>query len=295
VSARVLSVHPTSPSTTPTDALNPAVVIAQASTENFPVASLLLPRRVRSHLLAVYGFARLVDDVGDEFEGDRLAMLDQLEADLERAFDGTPRDPLIAALKPAIAACALPIDPFRALIEANRRDQVVHRYDTFEELLGYCALSANPVGELVLRIFGALTPERLELSNKVCSALQLAEHWQDVGEDYANGRIYLPAEDLRRFGVAAAEIDARPATPALRRLIAFEVARANALLNEGAPLIRTLRGRPAFAVAAFVAGGRSAFAAIARAGYDVTGQAPRARPGIKAAALARTLLLKGPR
>jgi squalene synthase HpnC len=295
VSARVLSVYSTSPSTTPTDALNPAVVMAQAGTENFPVASLLLPYRVRSHLLAVYGFARLVDDVGDEFQGDRPAMLDQLEADLERAFDGTPRDPLIAALKPAIAACNLPIDPFQALIEANRRDQVVHRYETFEELLAYCALSANPVGELVLRIFGELTAERLELSNKVCSALQLAEHWQDVCEDRANGRIYLPAEDLRRFGVAAAEIGESPATPSLRRLIAFEVARANALLNEGAPLIRTLRGRTALAVAAFVAGGRAAFTAIARAGYDVTGQAPRAGAAVKAAALARTLLLTGRR
>jgi squalene synthase HpnC len=264
--------------------------MAQARRENFPVASLLLPRRVRSHLLAVYGFARLVDDVGDEFAGDRPAMLDQLEADLERAFDGTPRHPLIAALQPAIVACALPIDPFRALIEANRRDQVVRRYQTFDELLAYCTLSANPVGELVLRVFGVLTPERLRLSDKICSALQIAEHLQDVGQDFARGRIYLPAEDLRRFGVAEADLGGdRAPTPPLRRLIAFEVARADELLDAGAPLIRTLRGRPAFAVAGFVAGGRSALRAIERARYDVLGQAPRAGAALHAMQLVLTL------
>jgi squalene synthase HpnC len=275
------------------DAPNSAAVMAQARHENFPVASRLLPRRVRSHLLAVYGFARLVDDVGDEYEGDRLALLDALEADLERVYDGAPRHPLIAALQPTIAACALPIDPFRALLAANRRDQLVHRYETFDELLGYCALSANPVGELVLRVFGVLTSDRLRMSDRVCTALQLVEHWQDVGEDYAHGRVYLPAEDLRRFEVPEADLAARKPTPKLKRLMAFEVARANAMLDEGAPLIRTLNGRLAFAVAAFVAGGRSALRAIERSGYDVLGESPRAGTGLQAAALARTLLRPG--
>ncbi len=179
--------------------------MAQAGSENFPVASRVLPASVRGHLLALYGFARLVDDAGDEAHGDRLGLLDQLEADLERAFTGTARNPLLVALQPTLAQCSLPIAPFRRLIEANRRDQLVHRYQTFEELLGYCELSANPVGELVLGIFGAATPERIALSNRVCSGLQLVEHWQDIAEDFGRGRVYLPAEDRDRFGVSIQE------------------------------------------------------------------------------------------
>jgi squalene synthase HpnC len=267
-------------------------VIGQARRENFVVASLVLPRRVRSHLLAVYGFARLVDDAGDEAPGDRLALLDEIEADLERVWGSRPRSPLIARLQPTVAACKLDIDPFRRLIEANRRDQVVHRYEKFEDLLGYCALSANPVGELVLRIFGLATEERLRLSDKVCSALQLTEHWQDVAEDYAAGRIYLPAEDLARFGVAEADLGRRTASHELRELMAFEVRRARALLGDGAPLARTLPARPAFAVAGFVAGGRAALRAIERANYDVLGKPIRAGLARRVVALAQTLMYR---
>ena len=268
---------------------SPAAVMEQAGDENFPVASRLLPRRVRAQLLAVYGYARLVDDTGDEYAGDRLAQLDEIEADLARLWDGeTPRQPLIARLRGAVTEHSLPIDPFRALIEANRRDQTVHRYQTFAELESYCRLSANPVGELVLRIFDAATPERIALSDKVCTGLQLVEHWQDVAEDYAAGRIYLPGEDRDRFGVHEQDL-AAPAAPArLRALMAFEVDRARGLLDEGAPLAATLRGRSAFAVRAFVAGGRSALHAIERADYDVLGAHPR--PG--RAERARRLMLE---
>jgi len=264
--------------------------MAQAGAENFPVASRLLPRRARADLLAVYGFARLVDDIGDQAAGDRLALLQEVEADLERLWAGeTPRHQLIAGLQAAKTEHDLPIQPFRALIEANRRDQRVHRYATFAELVGYCELSANPVGELVLRIFDAATPERLELSNHVCTALQLAEHWQDVAEDHAAGRIYLPQEDLSHFGVTEADL-ARPSAPAaLRQLMAFEVQRARELLDQGAPLARTLRGRPAFAVRAFVAGGRAALTAIERSGYDVLAIQPRAGRTRRAGALLREL------
>ena len=256
---------------------DPAAVMAQAGAENFPVASRLLPRRVRADLLAVYGFARLVDDIGDEVTGDRLALLDEIEADLERLWAGeAPRYELIAGLEAAKTAHELPIQPFQALLEANRRDQRVHRYPTFAGLLGYCELSANPVGELVLRLFEAATPQRLELSNQVCTALQLIEHWQDVAEDYAAGRIYLPQEDLARFGVPEADLGQPSATPALRELMAFEVRRARQLLDQGAPLAGTLGGRPGFAVRGFVAGGRAALAAIERAGYDVLTVQPRA-------------------
>jgi squalene synthase HpnC len=274
---------------------DPGGVMAQARHENFPVASLVLPRRVRSHLLAVYGFARLVDDAGDEAPGDRLALLDAIEADLERVWGDRPQNPLIIRLQPTVVACDLEIHPFRRLIEANRRDQVVHRYDTFEDLLGYCALSANPVGELVLRIFGLPSEERLRLSDKVCSALQLTEHWQDVAEDYAAGRIYLPAEDLARFGVAEADLGLQTAGARLRELMGFEVRRARALLDEGAPLARTLPVRPALAVAGFVAGGRSALRAIEREKYDVLGK--RTRPNLwrRALDLAGTLARRGTR
>jgi squalene synthase HpnC len=270
----------------------PAAVMAQAPSENFPVANRLLPAGVRGDLLAIYGFARLVDDAGDEAPGDRLALLDDLERDIERAFEreGTAANPLIAALGPTIANHSLPIEPFRRLIEANRRDQEVHRYGTFEELVGYCALSADPVGELVLRVFEAATPERIALSNRVCTGLQLVEHWQDVAEDYGRGRVYLPAEDLERFGVAEQELGGCTATSGFKRLMAFEVARARRLLAEGAPLIRTLSGRAAFAVAAFVAGGRSALAAIERADFDVLGSRPRPGAALRAYHMMATLV-----
>lgn len=275
-------------------------VMAQARAENFPVASRLLPRRTRSHLLALYGFARLVDDVGDQARGDRLALLDELESDLEQTWQlaaghagSAPRQPLIAALQPTIADCELPVEPFRRLIEANRRDQLKSRYETFDELLEYCSLSANPVGELVLRILGGACPERLARSDPICTGLQLVEHWQDVGEDHGRGRIYVPTEDRERFHVAEQELGGRRATPEFRRLMAFEVARARELLDRGAPLVGMLRGRAALAVAAFVAGGRSALGAIERAEYDVLGARPRPGRALKASAMITTLVRGG--
>ncbi len=272
---------------------SPDVVMAQAGSENFPVASRLLPRAARRHLLALYGFARLVDDTGDEGDettGDRLAALDWLQADLRRAFAGDAQHPLMRRLQPTIAQCGLKPGPFERLIEANRQDQRVHRYETWEQLLGYCELSANPVGELVLAVLGAATSERVELSDAVCSALQVIEHLQDVGEDAARGRVYLPAEDLARFDCAAQELSATATSPALRMLVAFEAARARELLATGAPLIATLRGRPRLAVAAFVAGGRSALDAIERADNAVLPSAPRPTPAMRATALLRVLL-----
>src|SRR4051794_32944241 len=178
-----------------------AAILERASTENFSVASLVLGRATRDHLLAIYGFARLVDQLGDDAGGDRPAHLDLLEADLDRIYDGgLPDHPIMRRLAPTVRSLALPRGPFERLIEANRRDQVQSDYRTFDELLDYCNLSANPVGELVLHVFGAATPERVTLSDAVCTALQLLEHWQDVEEDLAqNGRVYIPAEDRERF------------------------------------------------------------------------------------------------
>jgi squalene synthase HpnC len=269
----------------------------RARGENFPVASRVLPGRIRGHLLALYGFARLVDELGDEDDrppADRSAALDWLERELDRAYAGDARHPLLVRLAPTLRACALPREPLHALIEANRVDQRVARYETWEQLLGYCKLSANPVGELVLRILDRATPERMALSDKICTALQLAEHWQDVAEDLARGRVYLPAEDLERFGCREDELHRSNASERLRALLACEVARTRELLWEGAPLIDSLHGRERLAVAAFVSGGRAALDAIERAGFDVLAGPPRAgRSPIgrvrRATALVRTL------
>jgi squalene synthase HpnC len=260
-------------------------VMARTRGENFPVASHVLPRRVRHHLLAIYGFARLADQLGDEFPGDRLAALDWLEGELDRAFAGRAAHPLLCNLQPTLRAYRLPREPFAALIEANRLDQRVRRYRTWEQLLGYCELSANPVGELVLGVLGSATPERVALASSICTALQLAEHWQDVAEDAGRGRVYLPAEDLARFGCEERDLHAAHAGERLRRLLALEVGRTHELLDRGAPLARTLRGRARVAVAAFVGGGRAALQAIERAGYDVLAGPPRAGRAQRARAL----------
>jgi len=270
-----------------------AAVMAQAGSENFPVASRLVGSRRRAHLLAVYGFARLVDDAGDEAAGDRAALLDWIERDLDRVYASqTPEHPVLRALVPTVIALELPAQPFRRLIEANRRDQVIDRYPSFEALLDYCQLSAAPVGELVLHIFGAATPERIRLSDKVCAGLQLTEHLQDVAEDRERGRVYLPVEDMERLGCADADLRARVPSRAFTELMAFEVARARALLADGAPLIRRLEPRAALAVAGFVAGGRAALDALAGSGYNVLTAHPRPTRRSFAAALARTLWVR---
>ena len=265
-------------------------IMARAATENFSVASRLLPRSARDHLLAIYGFARLVDELGDSLQGDRLAALDWLEGELDLAFAGRATHPLMVRLQATLRSCGLAREPFARLIEANRVDQRVDRYSTWEQLRSYCALSADPVGELVLGVFGAATPERIALSDSICTALQLVEHCQDVAEDLAAGRVYLPLEDLERHGCTVADLRAPHAGSALRAVIAFEVARARALLDAGMPLIGLLEGRARLGVAAFVAGGRAAIEAIERARYDVLAGPPRASRARRLRALAATLL-----
>jgi squalene synthase HpnC len=271
-------------------------VMARVEGENFPVASRVLPRRARMHLLAVYGFARLVDELGDSAPGDRLAALDWLEGELQRAYDGAPQHPLMRRLAATVRECTLAREPFERLIEANRVDQRVSRYETWQQLRDYCALSADPVGEIVLGVFAKATPRRIALSDSICTALQLAEHCQDVAEDFAAGRVYLPAEDMRRFGATVEEIEpsARVAggrdRAALRAVVAFEVTRARALLDEGAPLIDELRGRERLAVAAFVAGGRAALEAIEQVDYEVLVGPPKAGELRRLRALAAVLI-----
>ncbi len=239
----------------PIDAPTVDAVMARAQSENFPVASRLLPRRVRTHLLAVYGFARLVDELGDSFSGDRLAALDWLQRDLDRAYRGEAEHPLLKHLQRTLAECSLAREPFVRLIEANRVDQRVARYATWEQLRDYCALSANPVGELVLGVFGQATPARVARSDEICTALQLAEHCQDVAEDHERGRVYLPLADMARFGCTLADLSSAHAGEPLRQTVALQLTRARELLTRGAALIGELHGvRERFAVAAFVAG-----------------------------------------
>jgi squalene synthase HpnC len=281
--------------TTATDSERPAedavpgesAVLPLSTEENFSVATRLLGRETRDHVLAIYGFARLADQLGDEAPGDRLALLDRLEADLDRVYDGEPRHPLMLRLQPTVRTRDLPREPFARLIEANRRDQTQAVYATFDDLVDYCTLSANPVGELVLHVFGAATPERIALSDRVCTGLQLVEHWQDVAEDHGRGRIYLPAADMERFGVRADDLGSGETLPALRALMAFEVRRAREWLDAGAPLVGTLRGRARFAVAGYVGGGRANADAIAAAGYDVLAGPPKAKTANRARATLR--------
>jgi len=259
-------------------------VVANASGENFPVALRMLPARHRKHLTNLYFFARLTDDLGDEARGEenvtelRLRLLDELAADVDRIYSGkTPQSPVIKAMAETVRECGVPAKPLLDLIQANRQDQLVARYRTYQELEQYCELSANPVGQIVLYIFGVATPRRIEFSDSICTALQLAEHWQDVAEDLAAGRIYLPGEDLERFGVTEADLAAPSAGLAVRQLMIFETDRAERLLDSGAPLVHTLHGAARLAVAGYLAGGRAALAAIRHQDYDVLRGTPRPR------------------
>jgi squalene synthase HpnC len=277
-------------------------VVANAPGENFPVALRMLPARHRRHLTNLYFFARLTDDLGDEARdgtgdvtadvtGLRLRLLDELAADVDRVYSGgTPQSPVMRAMAETVRECGVPARPLLDLIEANRQDQRVTRYPTYPDLERYCELSANPVGQIVLYIFGVATGERIAQSDNICTALQLVEHWQDVAEDLGNGRIYLPGEDLERFGCTEADLAAPAVNEAVRQLMIFETDRASRLLDQGAPLVGTLRGAARLAVAGYLAGGRAALAAIRRQHYDVLAGTPRGRKPRLAAELVKAYL-----
>ena len=266
-------------------------VAAKASAENFPVALRVLPKRWRAHLTALYGFARLTDDIGDEplpglprdatgetITATRLKLLDELQSDVRRIYDDKAPEPDLQAirdLKRTVDDCAIPAQPFYDLIQANRQDQLVARYDTYQDLEDYCKLSANPVGQVVLYIMEAATPERIQSSDRICTALQIIEHTQDVAEDLANGRIYLPRQDMDACRVTEADLAEKTAGKQVRELVKFEADRARQLLDDGAPLVGTLKGAARLAIAGYVAGGRATLKAIAADGYDVLRTTPR--------------------
>ena len=262
-----------------------AAVARRARTENFPVASLLFPRRLRPHLRAVYGFARLVDILGDEIEVDRLAALDELERELDACYTGAPTWPVMRVLQPTIREFSLSREPFLRLIEANRMDQRVSEYETWDDLREYCRHSADPVGRLVLRLLRRDgEPELVAASDDVCTGLQLVNFLQDVPRDLELGRVYLPLEDRRRFGVR--ELD-HP-SPELLELLRFEAARARRLLLAGRLLHARIGGRVGRGVGLFARGGLAALDALETAHWDVFTQRPRpSRTRLALAALSR--------
>ncbi len=249
-----------------------AEIAARAAGENFPVGSVLFPRPLRSHIRALYCYARFVDELGDAYEGDRLAALDELEREVDAAFAGRSTWPVLQNVEPTIAEFGLPREPFLRLIEANRMDQRVGEYATWDELKHYCVHSADPCGRLVLGVLGRLEePEVVAASDSVCTGLQLVNFLQDVPRDLELGRVYLPAEDRRRFGGPALD---RPSEE-LRDLLRFEAARATELLAAGDVLRERIGGRLGRAVALFARGGLAALDALESAGWDVFGGRPR--------------------
>jgi phytoene synthase len=253
--------------------------------ENFPVASLLLPARYRPAVTAIYAFARTADDIADEGDlpaAERLRLLAGFRAGLDRIACGEPsQEPLFQQLQAQITAHGLPLEPFYDLLDAFAQDVVQDRYASFDELLDYCRRSANPVGRLLLHLFDAATTENLRRADAVCSALQLINHWQDVGLDLdkgPRGRIYLPQEDLAVFGVTESVLRCRVASAEFRALMRFQVDRARALMMSGAALGRSLSGRIGMEIRAIVAGGLAILDRIEAAGYDVFHHRPVLRP-----------------
>jgi squalene synthase HpnC len=284
-----------------------ALLRAKERAENFPVALRVLPRRVRQHLVAVYDVVRVIDNLGDEAAGDRTAQLEAFAEDLARVWaGGEPRAAVLRRLVPTVRATGLPKELFDRMVAANLQDQRVSEYATFDELRHYCTLSADPVGRMVLCVFGVTSDTgwdakaggRItagELSDRVCTALQLVEHWQDVAEDRGKGRVYLPKEDMAEYGVSPSDLDSVTATAALRRLMAFQTERAATLLDSGAPLVGMMHGWGRLAVAGYVAGGRAAVDALRRCGGEVLAATPRTRKRDVLRHLPQLLLTRGRR
>src|SRR5579862_1383673 len=266
--------------------------LARSHYENFLVVSWLLPRRLHQAMFNVYAYCRCVDDLGDEAEGDRLALLDDWQRQLEACFNAQPVDhPVYVALAETIRAYELPMEPFSRLIEANRRDQTVVRYETYADVLEYCEYSANPVGQLVLMLFGYRDSKRFELSDATCTALQLANFWQDVARDYESGRVYIPLEDMRAFGYDGTKLAAGMADASWQALMEFEVERARQLFRTGEQLIPLVERRLQVDLRLFTLGGLEILNRIEAQRYDVITRRPTVSPVRQLRLLARALAL----
>lgn len=263
--------------------------LARTHYENFSVATWFLPKRLRQHFFNLYAYCRISDDLGDEVGNPAasLRLLDQWEVELNACYAGGPRHPVFVALATTVRECEIPKQTFADLLTAFRQDQTVARYATFEDLLGYCQYSANPVGRLVLYLCGYRDPERQALSDFTCTALQLANFWQDISVDYAKGRIYLPGEDLQRFGVSEQDLSAQRNTAGFCDMMRFEVDRARAWFERGIPLVQRVDRELALDIELFSRGGQEVLNAIEAQGFNVLGRRPAISRSRKLALVAR--------
>lgn len=262
--------------------------------ENFSVATWFLPKRLRQHFYNVYSYCRISDDLGDEV-GDTnasLQLLAEWEEELNACYAGSPRHPVFVALAETVQTFGIPKHEFSDLLAAFRQDQTVTRYKTFSDLLGYCKNSANPVGHLVLYVCGYKDAERQSLSDFTCTALQLANFWQDVSLDYAKGRIYLPLEDLHRFAISEDDIAHQRNTVAFLEMMKFEVERAREWFRQGLPLVQKVDRELAIDIELFSRGGQEILNAIEQQGYAVLGRRPTISKSRKLALVARAALGK---
>jgi squalene synthase HpnC len=250
--------------------------LARRHYENFTVASLLLPRHLLRHFHAVYAYCRWADDLADEAGGGArsLDLLRWWREELLRCYDGRPRHPVHVALQATIRRFRIPPGPFLDLLFAFEQDQLVKRYQTFEQLKGYCRYSANPVGRLVLYLAEAFDERRAALSDSICTALQLANFWQDVGRDFDLGRVYLPEEDRRRFGYSEADLEARRFTPAFADLLRFEVDRTRDLFYRGFPLVHQMPEALQPDIELFIEGGLAILRKVEACAYNVWARRP---------------------
>jgi squalene synthase HpnC len=268
--------------------------LARSHYENFSVASWFLPAGLRQHFFNVYAYCRISDDLGDEV-GDRAAslqLLEQWEAELNACYEGRPRHPVFVALAETVGRFEIPKHEFADLLTAFRQDQTITRYETFNDLLGYCRYSANPVGHLVLYLCGYRDAERQLLSDYTCTALQLANFWQDVSADFGKGRIYLPLEDLRRFKVREAVILDVENSAAFREMMKFEVERARQWFAQGMPLIAKVDRALALDIELFSRGGQEILNAIERQDFAVLGRRPAISKTRKLTLVARAAMGK---
>jgi squalene synthase HpnC len=268
--------------------------LARTHYENFSVATWFLPKPLRQHFFNVYAYCRISDDLGDE-TGNReasLQLLDEWESELNACYNGSPRHPVFVALAGTVRKFDIPKHEFADLLTAFRQDQTVLRYETFGDLLGHCRYSANPVGHLVLYLCGYCDADRQQLSDFTCTALQLANFWQDVSVDYEKDRIYLPLEDLRQFGVTELDIGAKNNSQQFREMMRFEVQRAREWFDRGLPLAGKVNRELAIDIELFTRGGQEILNAIERQGYAVLGNRPVIAKTRKLALVARAALHK---
>jgi squalene synthase HpnC len=268
--------------------------LARTHYENFSVATWFLPKKLRQDFFNVYAYCRISDDLGDEV-GDpaaALALLDEWQTELDACYEGNPRHPVFVALAETVRTFNIPKHEFSDLLIAFRQDQTVTRFETFDDVLAYCRFSANPVGHLVLYLCGYHDAERQQLSDYTCTALQLANFWQDVTVDYAKGRIYLPLEDLRRYSVSEEDLAQTRNTPAFCRMMKFEVQRAREWFERGLPLVGKVDKELAVDLELFSRGGQEILNAIERQDFAVLGRRPAISKPRKLALVARAALGK---